>query len=325
VLTYLAIGKLRGLQQCATSRGALVILALNDPDTLRALFCPEDPASVTLEQISSSWRQTVATLLPESNRAWAPIPSAILLDLEMGAVQCIASGALPGSASFVVAVKANGSESSWGASWHGVLTRQIEEARRIGASAAWLTVDCPSDSSSLSQAERSIGQLAEDCIGQGFPLFLEISAHSLKPDRKAPGIKQIRSTMRELARQLVVPGVDVLSVKLPPSINGRSDEDAWLDLFTELSDVSPVPWILASAATDYETYLCQLILACRAGASGTVASHAVWQEATRLSGEAHLSFLRGPAYDRMTSLTAVCNLFARPWTDFYSAPKGETG
>ena len=65
----------------------------------------------------------------------------------------------------------------------------------------------------------------------------------------------------------------------------------------------------------------QVMIALRSGASGAVAGHAVWQEAAELSGEAQLTFLRGSAYERMAEFVAMCNLFARPWTDFHTPPE----
>jgi tagatose 1,6-diphosphate aldolase len=80
------------------------------------------------------------------------------------------------------------------------------------------------------------------------------------------------------------------------------------------------PLVLLSASVDYATYLRQVTVACRTGASGVAAGRAVWQEAPGLTGEARQAFLSGSARKRMTHLTELCDVIARPWASFYTAP-----
>ena len=96
----LSIGKLRGLQQCATRRGALAILALDHRSNLRRSMRPDDPASVSSADLSAFKREVV--------RGLAPAASAILLDPQVGAAQMIVAGVLPGQVGLVVAVEESG-------------------------------------------------------------------------------------------------------------------------------------------------------------------------------------------------------------------------
>ena len=89
----------------------------------------------------------------------------------------------------------------------------------------------------------------------------------------------------------------------------------------EVSSASIVPWILLSAAVDYETYLRQVTVACQAGASGIAVGRAVWKEAVNLDGEERIEFLRTTARQRISRLSSSCNALAKPWTAFYSAPQ----
>ena len=99
-----------------------------------------------------------------------------------------------------------------------------------------------------------------------------------------------------------------------------TEETEWRAACQELSAASPAPWILLSAAVDFETFLRQTDVACRAGASGVAVGRAVWSEATRLSGPQRAAFLNGEANRRMAAVTACCAGQARPWTAVYSAP-----
>ena len=83
--------------------------------------------------------------------------------------------------------------------------------------------------------------------------------------------------------------------------------------------------LLLSAAVDFETFLRQTELACRAGASGVAVGRAVWSEAPRLAAEDRAAFLRGEARRRMAAVTACCAERARPWSELYSAPEIDAG
>ena len=93
-MSNLTIGKLRSLQQCATERGALAILAVDHRGNLRQAMRPDDPGSVPARDMSSFKQQVVTAL--------APSASAVLLDPQVGAAQCVASAALPGQVGLVV-------------------------------------------------------------------------------------------------------------------------------------------------------------------------------------------------------------------------------
>jgi tagatose-1,6-bisphosphate aldolase len=93
----------------------------------------------------------------------------------------------------------------------------------------------------------------------------------------------------------------------------------WSEACAEITAASPVPWILLSAAVDYETYLRQVMVACQAGASGIAVGRAVWQEAVGMEGSARSDFLQTTARERLTRLTELCSRSARPVQSFYSS------
>jgi tagatose-1,6-bisphosphate aldolase len=80
-----------------------------------------------------------------------------------------------------------------------------------------------------------------------------------------------------------------------------------------------VPWILLSAAVDFETYVRQVTAACSSGASGIAVGRAVWKEAVNMDAASRLEFLRTTARQRLHRLNALCSAIARPLSDFYTA------
>jgi tagatose-1,6-bisphosphate aldolase len=114
--------------------------------------------------------------------------------------------------------------------------------------------------------------------------------------------------------------VDVLKAEFPLDVAAQPDERDWATACEELSRASAVPWVLLSASVAYDTYLRQVAVACRAGASGVAVGRAVWKEAPALAGEARQAFLDTTARERMARVTALCDALAKPWTEFYAAP-----
>jgi tagatose 1,6-diphosphate aldolase len=112
--------------------------------------------------------------------------------------------------------------------------------------------------------------------------------------------------------------VDILKAEFPLDVNDM-DETKWLDACREISSVSLTPWILLSAAVDFETFLRQVAVACRAGASGIAVGRAVWKEAVHMQNDERRKFLETIAKDRLSRLTSLCHALAKPYTDFYTA------
>jgi tagatose-1,6-bisphosphate aldolase len=309
----LSLGKYRGLQQCATPRGALSVLALDHRNNLRAALRPDAPDSVVAGEMTAFKYEAV--------KALASAASAILLDPEVGAAQCIASSALPGNVGLVVALEATGYTGDTAARQSRILPGwSVAKAKRFGANAVKLLVYYRPDAPTAAEIELLVRQVAADCAAHDLAFFLEPLSYSLEPIRKRLVLAERRWAVIETARRLVVPGVDVLKAEFPFDIASDGDEREWDKACAELTAASAVPWVLLSGAAGYEMYLRQVTVACRAGASGVAVGRAVWQEAPVLRGEARAAFLRSLARERMARVTALCDALARPWTDYYSAP-----
>jgi tagatose-1,6-bisphosphate aldolase len=112
--------------------------------------------------------------------------------------------------------------------------------------------------------------------------------------------------------------VDLLKAEFPLDVNDH-DENKWMDACREISSASTAPWILLSAAVDYETFLRQVTVACNAGASGIAVGRAVWKEAVTMQGDERMRFLSTTAKYRISRLTSLCHALAKPYTDFYTA------
>jgi len=302
----ISIGKLRGLQQISSNRGTITALAIDHRQNLRKA----NPAFVNDEDLSR-FKLDVASAL-------APAATAVLLDPEVSAAQAIAQAALPRDAGLVVAVESTGYTGDAIARRAQLIPGwSVEKAKRMGASAVKLLVYYHPDSSTAKEIESFVEQVANDCVEHDLLLMLEPLSYSLDEKKKLTS-EQKRAVVTETARRLTPLKVDILKAEFPLD-QTEPDQKIWEEACEEISSASAVPWILLSAAVDYETYLRQVTIACNAGASGIAVGRAVWQEAVMLAGAERTEFLRTTAWDRLSRLSSLCHALAKPWTDVYTA------
>ncbi|MGZ6346936.1 MAG: tagatose 1,6-diphosphate aldolase [Anaerolineales bacterium] len=301
------IGKLRGLQQCTSPRGTFTCLALDHRQNLRKA----NPVFINNADLARFKLDVTAAL--------ADLSTSVLLDPEVSAAQAIAVGALPGSSAFVVALESTGYSGAASARQSQILPGwTVEKAKRMGASMIKLLVYYHPDSSTAHDIEAFVQQVADKCSRYDLSIMLEPLSYSLDAAKKLSSAEK-RYVVTETARRLVGPGIDVLKAEFPVDPAEDPDESAWIEACAEVSSASPAPWIVLSAAVNFELYLRQVETACRAGASGAAAGRAIWQEAISLDGEPRLEFLRTTGRQRLSRLSALCSDYGKPISDFFTA------
>jgi len=305
-MTLLSIGKLRGLQQISSKRGTFTCLALDHRQNLRKA----NPAFVSDEELSR--------FKLDVTKALAHRATAVLLDPEVSAAQAISQRVVPNSVGLVVAVESTGYTGDATARHAQLIPGwNVEKAKRMGASAIKLLVYYHPDSPTAKEIEDFTANIAEDCKNHDLVFMLEPLSYSLDEDKKLSSDEK-RYVVVETAKRLTPLNVDVLKAEFPLDVNDN-DETKWLDACREISSASITPWILLSAAVDYDVFLRQVTVACNAGASGIAVGRAVWKEAITMDGDERMKFLRTTAKYRISRLTSLCHALAKPYTDFYSA------
>jgi len=302
----ISIGKLRGLQQIASKRGTFTCLALDHRQNLRKA----NPAFVDDAELSRFKLDVTAALASKA--------TAVLLDPEVSAAQALAGRIIPNDVGLVVAVESTGYTGDATARHAQIIPGwNVEKAKRMGASAVKLLVYYHPDSPTAKEIEDFISTIAEACVKHDLVLMLEPLSYSLDENKKLSSDEK-RYVVVETAKRLTPLNVDILKAEFPLDVH-ETDESKWMEACKEISSASITPWILLSAAVDYETFLRQVIVACNAGASGIAVGRAVWKEAVNLQRDERMIFLRYTARQRISRLTSLCHALAKPYTDFYSA------
>jgi tagatose 1,6-diphosphate aldolase len=302
----ITIGKLRGLQQLSSERGTITALALDHRQNLRKA----NPAFISDQELSCFKLDVTSALASKA--------TAVLLDPEVSAAQAVAQRAIPNGVGLVVAVESTGYTGDATARHAQIIPGwSVEKAKRMSASAIKLLVYYHPDSSTAGEIEDFTSMIAEECKKHDLVLMLEPLSYSLDENRKLTS-EEKRYVVVETARRLTPLHVDILKAEFPLDATDM-DESRWFDACQEISSASVTPWILLSAAVDFETFLRQVRVACQAGASGIAVGRAVWKEAVTMNPDERLTFLRTTALGRISRLTSLCHALARPYTDFYTA------
>ncbi|MCP4612156.1 MAG: tagatose 1,6-diphosphate aldolase [Planctomycetes bacterium] len=309
----MTIGKWRRLQQTAGPRGTFYIAAVDHRGPLRRSLETESPQGKTNEALTALKKDIVRHL--------APATSAVLLDPETSAGQCVADGSLPGSTGLIVALDAGSTGDPLNRTTGLVENWSVEKTVRMGASGVKMLLYYNPQAPQADEREGLVRYVAQKCMQYDIPFFLEPLSYASDDQNKSLPPEEKRQVVIETARRLVPLGVDILKAEFPVDVSAEPDENIWRDACRELTDASEVPWVLLSGGVSYETFLKQVRIACQAGASGVMAGRAVWKEAVTLDVAARNNFLKSAGYERMQGLKSLCEQLGRPFTEVYNPPE----
>lgn len=307
----LSIGKLRGLQKISSDNQIFSILALDHRQNLRKSFNVSHPESVSDDMLVSLKNDIVANITKGL--------TAILLDPEVGTAQVISAGTLNGKVGLTVALETTGyvgnsteRESRILEGWN------VKKAKITGADAVKLLVYYNPYNKSASIIQSLINEISKECETWQIPLMLEVLTYSQHPENQQLTSKERQEIIKCSVRDLSHFNIDIIKIEFP------ADRDAsmknWENACNSISKICTVPWILLSAAVDFEIYSKQIEVACASGASGIAAGRAIWQEAIHLDHQQRIDFLKTTAQDRMRRLFNICNKKARPWSEYFQSP-----
>jgi tagatose 1,6-diphosphate aldolase len=307
------LGTRRGLEACASARGTFAVLALDHRQNLRRELHPDAPEATTYDEMVAFKRAVI--------RALAPHATGSLLDPEIGAAQCISDGSLPGRAGLLVAIEATGYAGEPTARVSRVLPGwSVEQAKRIGASAAKVLVYYHPEAANAADQERFVADVAAECRAADFPLFVEPLGFDPVTGGKLTGEARRRCVI-ETARRLTALGGQILKAEFPYDVS-VTDPGAWRDACEELDAASGVPWVLLSGGVDDATFERQVSAACAAGASGVLVGRSVWAPSATMPVAERDAWLAGEGRRRLERLVRLVDDEGRPW---HARPNAVTG
>ncbi len=317
-----SIGKARGFASTTNAAGSFSILAFDHRQSFVKMLNPAQTQTADYHTIETSKAQFVRLLAPHA--------SAILLDPVYSAAQVIAGNDLPGSTGLIVALEETGYTGTDTERESAVLSGwSVRKTKRMGADAVKLLVYYHPDAGATTFKQESlINAVVKECQREDILLFLEIITYSPIPgiQKSSPEFAhRLPGLMVRIAQRLGELNPDVLKIEFPVNIQLEPDEKRWFEACSEVSQASPCPWALLSAAADFETFSRQVLVACQAGASGFIGGRAIWQEAVSIPHGQREYWLAEVGASRLDALNTIAIQSARPWRDFYPDLPGAAG
>ena len=315
----ISIGKLRGLQQLADSKGIMTMCAIDHRGALKRALNEKNPAAVSY--------QDIVDFKLDLCQAVAPFASAILLDPEYGAGQAIAAGLLPGPKGLLVSVEKTGYTGDSTARITELLPGwSVKKVKKMGASAVKLLIYFRPDLKDVASKQLDlVARLADQCLEEDIAFLVEPVSYPIEEggafSKKFAEIKP--RLVIETARQITTLPIDVLKAEFPADINFEQDKGKLLALCQELNQASRLPWVLLSAGVDFDSFKKQVEIACKSGASGFLAGRALWQEGAQIrSREERMDFFRNTAAPRLKELAEIADSYGKPWYSRLGAENG---
>jgi len=309
-MNELSIGKIRGLQQISTAEGIFIICAMDHRGSLQAMIEKEQVEEVDYQEMVERKLELCAAL--------APYASAVLLDPNYGAAQCIVGGALPGNTGLLVSIEATGYQSDPQGRITTLLDSwSVEKIKRMGASAVKILVYYRPDLAEVANKQlKTIDKVAQECLKHDLPFLVEPVTYAAKgEDAESPEFAARKpGLVIETARQITSLPIDVLKAEFPADLKYETDEKSLVELCQQLNEASQVPWVILSAGVDYEAFRKQVEIACQAGASGFLGGRAIWQEAIQPGDKKERAkFLSTTIADRFKELSEIATKYGVPW------------
>jgi len=316
----ISIGKRRGLQQLADSKGMMTMCAIDHRGALKRALNEKNPDAVSY--------QDMVDFKLDLCQAVAPFASAILLDPEYGAAQAISAGILPRSTGFLVSMEKTGYTGDSTARITELLPGwSVRKAKRMGASAVKLLIYFRPDLKDVASKQLDlVARLADQCIEEDIAFLVEPVSYPIEEGgSSSKEFAEIKpGLVIETARQITALPIDMLKAEFPADIKFEQDEGKLLKLCQELNRASPLPWVLLSAGVDFHSFKKQVEIACKAGASGFLAGRALWQEGAQIhSREERMKFFQNTAAPRLKELAEIADRYGKPWYSRLGAENGK--
>jgi tagatose 1,6-diphosphate aldolase len=322
----ISIGKLRGLQQLADSKGMMTMCAIDHRGALKQALNEKNPAAVSY--------QDMVDFKLDLCQAVAPFASAILLDPEYGAGQAITAGLLPGPKGLLVSMEKTGYSGDSNARITELLPGwSVKKAKRMGASAVKLLIYFRPDLKDVASKQLDlVARLAAQCIIEDIAFLVEPVSYPIEEKERiiqggtsSEKFAEIKpGLVIETARQITTLPIDVLKAEFPADIKFEQDEGKLLRFCRELNQASRLPWVLLSAGVDFNSFQKQVEIACKAGASGFLAGRALWQEGAQIrSREERMNFFQNTAAQRLKKLAEIADSYGKPWYSRLGAENGK--
>ena len=263
--------------------GKFSILAIDHRDSLRQFLRPDDPDSLTAEEITALKVELVRTI--------ADLATGVMLEPEYSIPQVLDAGALPAGVGFLAALEAQGYLDNPGVGVTTILDGwSVEQAAASGAASAKLLQSYHPDRPLAREQEAVAACILAACRRVGLPLAMEPLFYDLDSPEDRPRV------VVETARRFAALGPDLLKLPYPGSPEACAE-------VTEIA--GEIPWAMLSGGGTFDDFADQFTVASDAGCAGFMVGRALWGDAVKAPADERSTIISDVVRPRFKRLVAI--------------------
>jgi tagatose 1,6-diphosphate aldolase len=299
-MTAMTTAERRGYQQICGANGAMMVIACDQRGGMRTLLAatPEEQAKISNDVLGDTKADITVHLAAHAG--------CVLVDPMCAVPKLVDSGTLPRDTALLIGIDASG----WDTSPEGYrISKMVEgvDARRVrelggtgGKIMVYLRMDTPAaNTKNLETLKASI----EDFARENLLLVVEFLTYKLEGESAEDYAAKLPQLIIRGSQACLDLGAKVLKIPYPGS------EEACAEV-TRIS--GNVPWAVLSAGVDHATFLAQVEIAMRNGASGVIAGRSLWKDCISLDRAESAQKLSTIAVSRLREIQALIARYYRP-------------
>jgi tagatose 1,6-diphosphate aldolase len=273
--------------------GKFLMLAFDHRGSLKKLINPENPDSVTDEELIALKKEVIEAVYDQMG--------SVLIDEQLGLPalkQIFESGKEPKP--YLMPLEKSGYEQQ-GKERLTTLEKTASELKQLGATAAKLLLFFNPYAASAQKQIEIAKKAIEDCKANDLPFFLEPRTYNdqgLEADKMEEGEREqfAIESLKKLVNAGVIP--DVYKLEYPGTALA-------CQTYSAVFEGKNIPWIMLTMGASFEEFTKQLEEASIRGCQGFLAGRALWQEACTLKGEEKAKFLKETLPERFKIISEI--------------------
>ena len=300
MLNRMTTAEHRGYQQICGKNGWMMVVAADQRGAMRKILAatPEERARIDEHKLGDVKSDIVAYL--------ANAASCVLLDPVCAVPRVVDERILARDTALLIGLDASGWDTD--ASGHrlsklvpGIHARRVRELGGTGGKLmVYLRPDRPEANS---HNVRIIRECVADFAREDLLLVVEILTYALRDEDEAEYQAKFGGLIEGCTRIALEEGSKVLKLPYPGSAASCR----------AISDMAgDVPWAVLSAGVDHETFLGQVEIAMKNGASGVIAGRALWKDCISLDRKVERNQLAQVALPRLKQIQSILDAFSAP-------------
>ncbi|RWN96238.1 tagatose-bisphosphate aldolase [Mesorhizobium sp.] len=292
-MTKMTTAELRGYQQICGKDGAMMAIACDQRGGMRSLLAadPEEQAKITDAMLGDTKSDITRYLASQA--------SCVLLDPLCAVPRVVDDGVLSRDTALLIGLDASGFDVSPAGYRLSRLVPGIgaRRVRELGGTGGKIMVYLRPDRPEANEHNVAIlRQCIADFAQEDLLLVVEFLTYQLEAESLEEYTAKIPWLVEEGTRISLECGAKVLKLPYP----GTPEACARIS-----SMAGEVPWAVLSAGVNHATFLGQVEIAMRNGASGVIAGRSLWKDCISLDRDIQRERLRTIAVSRLRELQAV--------------------